>query len=146
MNTITKIFAGAAVVASLLMCSTNYSQAGPFGQRRAAAAAANVEELTDQNEAALIGNSKMPVVIDFYATWCGPCKRLAPNIEALGKAYKGQVKVLKCDAEKNPTLAAKYGINCYPIVVTIKGKTATKYIGYQSLNELKAIADQLVKP
>lgn len=146
MNTITKIFAGAAIVATLLMSNMNDVKAGPLA-RRAAAAAANVEELTDQNEAALVGNSKVPVVIDFYATWCGPCKRLAPNIEALGKAYKGQIKVLKCDAEKNPALAAKYGIDCYPIVIAKKpGKAGVKNIGYQSPAELKAIADELLKP
>lgn len=106
-----------------------------------------VTDLTDANEAKEIANSKIPVVIDFYATWCGPCKLLAPNIDSIAKTYKGKVKVVRCDVDQNPALVAKYGINRYPTIIMIKpGSAPATHIGYRTVPQLKALVDAMLKP
>ena len=65
-------------------------------------------------------NSGKPVVIDFYATWCGPCKAMAPVIEQVGKEVQGKARVLKIDVDKNQMLAAKYQIQAVPTFAVFK--------------------------
>ena len=65
-------------------------------------------------------NSNTPVLVDFYATWCGPCKAMAPAIEALGKEVQGSARVLKIDVDKNPAVASKYQIQAVPTLAIFK--------------------------
>lgn len=65
--------------------------------------------------------SELPLVIDFSATWCGPCKKIAPIIDELAEEYAGRVLVCKADVDENDTLTAKYGIRNVPTVLFIKG-------------------------
>ena len=65
-------------------------------------------------------NSGKPVLIDFYATWCGPCKAMAPVIEQVGKEVQGKARVLKIDVDKNQMLAAKYQIQAVPTFAIFK--------------------------
>ena len=65
-------------------------------------------------------NSGKPVLIDFYATWCGPCKAMAPVIEQVGKEVQGKARVLKIDVDKNQMLAAKYQIQAVPTFAVFK--------------------------
>jgi len=77
-------------------------------------------EITEQNFESLVsGNS--PVVIDFWATWCGPCRRLAPVIEELAGQYEGKAVIGKCDIEENTELTDKFGIMNVPTVIFLKG-------------------------
>lgn len=77
-------------------------------------------EITEQNfESLVAGNS--PVVIDFWATWCGPCRRLAPVIEELAGQYEGKAVIGKCDIEENTELTDKFGIMNVPTVIFLKG-------------------------
>ena len=75
-------------------------------------------------------NGEKPVLIDFYATWCGPCKAMSPIVEALGKELQGQARVLKIDVDKNQALAAQYQIQAVPtFMIFKKGQVVWKKAG-----------------
>lgn len=86
-------------------------------------------EINEKNLDEIIAGGK-PVVIDFWATWCGPCKRLGPVIEELATEYEGKVVIGKCDIEENPELTEKFGIMSVPTVVFIKnGQVCDSQVG-----------------
>ncbi|HEY9756274.1 MAG TPA: thioredoxin domain-containing protein [Oculatellaceae cyanobacterium] len=108
----------------------------------AAAAKGSAEEAieigSDANFAKDVLSSKEPVFVDFFTTWCGPCKLMEPVIQKMAAEYKGKVKVVRMDAEKNPVTAEKYDINLYPsFCVFVNGKMAQKQIGLKKLEDLK---------
>ncbi len=77
--------------------------------------------LTDDNFKQEVLESDQPVVVDFSATWCGPCKRLAPIVEELANEYEGKVKIAKLDIDAAPNTPAQYGIMAVPTVMFFKG-------------------------
>lgn len=76
-------------------------------------------EITDQNYASLLEQGK-PIVIDFSAQWCGPCRRMAPIVEELANQYDGQVIIGSCDVDDNQELAAQFGVRNIPNIVFLK--------------------------
>lgn len=85
--------------------------------------------ITDQNFDEII-NAGQPVVVDFFATWCGPCKKLAPVIEELAGEYEGRVIVGKCNVDDNDELTSRFGIRNIPTVLFIKnGEVVDKNVG-----------------
>lgn len=90
----------------------------------------NVLELNDSTFEAEVVNSSIPVLVDFWATWCGPCKKIAPDVEALAEAYQDQVIVGKCDVDENDELTDRFGIRNIPTVLFIKdGEVKDKTVG-----------------
>ena len=88
--------------------------------------------ITKENFAELKAGS-LPLVVDFWATWCGPCRMVAPIIEELAAKYDGQIVVGKCDVEDNEDLAAEFGIRNIPTILFFKnGEVVDKLIGAQS--------------
>lgn len=86
-------------------------------------------EIKDDNFQELLQQEK-PLVIDFWATWCGPCKQIAPFIEELAEQYKDQVNIGKCDVDANSELPGKYGVRNIPTVLFIKnGEVVNKQVG-----------------
>jgi thioredoxin 1 len=86
-------------------------------------------EITDTNVEGVLAEGK-PVVIDFWAPWCGPCKMVGPIIEELAKEYDGQVIIGKCDVDENTELPATYGIRNIPTVLFFKnGEIVDKQVG-----------------
>ncbi len=94
---------------------------------------------TDDNFESEVLKSDVPVLVDFYAEWCGPCKMMAPAIDELAKEYEGKWKVGKFDIDANPEHAQKYGIQSIPTVMFFKGgEVVDKVIGFQSKEALAA--------
>lgn len=86
-------------------------------------------EITNSNYKEVLAEGK-PVVIDFWAPWCGPCKMVGPIIEELAEEYKGQIVVGKCDVDENDEVSAEYGIRNIPTVLFFKnGEIVDKQVG-----------------
>ncbi len=83
--------------------------------------AGNVHEFTDANFEAEVLKSDIPVLVDFWATWCGPCRAIAPVVADLAKDYDGKLKVGKVDTDRHQQFAAKLGITSIPAVFIFKG-------------------------
>ena len=78
-------------------------------------------EFTDANFDELVLKSDKPVIVDFWAVWCGPCRMIGPIVEEIGKEYEGKVVVGKLDVDNNPGIASKFGIRNIPTLLYIKG-------------------------
>lgn len=79
--------------------------------------AANILEISNSNFEQEVLKSSTPVLVDFWAVWCGPCKALAPTVESLAKDYTGKIKVCKVDVDHNPEIAARLGIRSIPTLI-----------------------------
>lgn len=96
--------------------------------------------LTKDNFDAEVINSDIPVLVDFWAVWCGPCQMVAPTIEELAKEYEGKVKVGKVNVDEQPELAQKYGIMSIPTMIYFKdGQVAEQTVGVQSKESIEAM-------
>ena len=88
--------------------------------------------VTDQDFQEKVLNSKTPVVTDFWAEWCGPCKMIAPILEEIAKEYDGKIQVAKLDVDHNPNTAMAYGVMSIPTLLVFKGgKPVSRIVGYQ---------------
>jgi thioredoxin 1 len=91
--------------------------------------------------------SELPVLVDFYATWCGPCKMLTPVLDEVAKRYEGRAKVVKVDIDESPDLAQRYGVSAVPTLVLFKdGKAVQKVMGFQSPKQLSTLLDGVLAP
>ena len=96
--------------------------------------------LTSKNFTDEVMNSDKPVLVDFWASWCGPCKMLAPTIEALAAEYEGKIKVGKVNVDDEQALAADYGIASIPTVILFNnGEIKETLIGYRGKEEFEAV-------
>jgi|SRR5512139_1374222 len=77
--------------------------------------------VTDQNFAAEVLQSSLPVLVDFWATWCGPCRTISPVVEELAKEFTGRIKVTKLNVDENPGTPSQYGVRGIPTLIVFKG-------------------------
>ena len=102
-------------------------------------------EVNDSSFDELVLKSDKPVMVDFWAEWCGPCRMIAPFIEEISKEYSDKALVLKCDVDNSPAVAAKYGIRNIPTVLYFKGgEVVDKQIGAVQKNAYAAKLDALL--
>jgi len=108
-------------------------------------ASENVVEFTDQNFDTEVMQSATPVVVDFWAEWCMPCRMLTPTIEKIAKDYAGKVKVGKVDTDANRDISIKYSISAIPTVILFKnGQVAQKFVGLRGEKDFKEALDAAV--
>ncbi|MDQ7819093.1 MAG: thioredoxin [Armatimonadota bacterium] len=98
----------------------------------------NVVHVSERDFDAQVLRSDLPVVVDFWAEWCAPCRMIAPIVEDLASEYAGRVKVVKVDVDSNPHLAHRYGIMSIPTLGVFKGgEMVDRVVGYMPKAELK---------
>ena len=102
-------------------------------------------EVTDANFESEVAESPIPVLVDFWAEWCGPCRMLAPTIEEIAAEYKGKVKVGKLDTDNNRDTAVKFGISAIPtVIVFVNGEVVKKFVGLSAKKDFTAALDELI--
>jgi len=98
----------------------------------------NVKHVTKNDFDREISSSSLPVLVDFWAPWCGPCRMLSPVLDELAGELEGKVKVLKVNVDEEPELASKFGVISIPTVIAFKqGKATNKVVGFRSKEEFK---------
>ncbi len=105
----------------------------------------NVVELTDGNFEAEVLDSDVPVLVDFWAEWCMPCKMIGPTIHELADEYAGKVKVGQVDTDSNREVSLKFNISAIPTLILFKsGQMAKKLVGLQQKTDIKAAIDEVL--
>lgn len=98
----------------------------------------STQHFADHNFKKEVLESNLPVLVDFWATWCGPCKAIAPLIDELAKEYAGKMKIGKVDVDTNSKIATEYGIMSIPTIIFFKnGKVMNQLVGGVNKSELK---------
>lgn len=103
-------------------------------------------EFTDDNFEAEVLKSPLPVLVDFWAQWCGPCKMLTPIVEELAKDYDGKLRIGKLNVDDSPQSASRYAVNSIPTLLFVKGgNVVDQHVGLLAKKALQAKIDQFLK-
>jgi thioredoxin 1 len=107
-------------------------------------AALNIIDLTQDNFAKEVLESSTPILVDFWAEWCGPCKMIAPVLDELADEYDGKVRIGKVNIDNEQGLAAEYGVRAIPTLLLFqKGQVAEQIVGLKSKRDLKNSFDKV---
>ncbi len=103
----------------------------------------NLITINDKNFATEVLQSDLPVLVEFWATWCGPCRSIRPMVEELAKEYSGKVKITKLNVEENPVTSAQYGVRGIPMLILFKnGTLIDQIVGLVPKARLKALIEK----
>ncbi len=103
----------------------------------------NVVTITEANFQSEVLESKVPVLVDFWATWCGPCRAIAPLVEQLGTEFAGRAKIGKVDVDANQRLAGQFGISSIPTLMVFKdGRVVEQILGARPKPAMAALLDK----
>ena len=106
--------------------------------------AGNLTEFNDANFQQDVLQSSVPVLVDFWAPWCGPCRMLTPTVEELAKDYEGKVKVGKLNTDDSPDTATNYGISSIPTILFFKGgQVVDRLVGVNPKSRFQQILDKI---
>lgn len=107
----------------------------------------DIVEVTDKTFQAEVLDSSLPVVVDFWAEWCAPCRMIAPILEALARELKGKVKITKLDVDSNPATAGRFGIQGIPTLIFFRnGAPIDQRVGVAGEAELREALERLGSP
>jgi thioredoxin 1 len=107
--------------------------------------AEGIIEIEDGNFESEVLKSDLPVLVDFWAPWCGPCKAIAPVVEDLAKSFNGKIKFAKCNVDNNPVTPGKYGIKAIPTLIFFKaGGVVNQITGMVAKGKLEEALSKLV--
>lgn len=103
-------------------------------------------KFTTENFETEVLQAEIPVLVDFFADWCNPCKMMGPVVEKLAEEYAGRIKIGKCNVDENMQLAQRYRVSSIPAFIIFKnGKPEATYVGAMSASELKEKVEQALK-
>ncbi len=106
----------------------------------------SVAKFTDQNFNDEVLKSETPVLVDFYADWCGPCRLVSPIVDELANTYEGKIKVGKVDVDANSKVAGDYGVMSIPTVILYqKGKEVTRQVGFGGKDAYIQMIEKIIK-
>lgn len=104
--------------------------------------AENITDVSDDSFESEVLNEEQPVLVDFWAEWCGPCKMVAPVLEKIAEEYNGKIKIAKLDIDKNPATPSKYGVRGIPALMLFKaGNVEATKVGALSQSQLSAFLE-----
>jgi len=105
----------------------------------------NVIHVTDSNFDTEVLKSPIPALVDFWATWCAPCRAIAPVVEEMADAYAGKVKITKMNVDENPATPGKYGVRGIPTLILFKnGQVVDQVVGAVPKTQIKALIDKVL--
>jgi thioredoxin 1 len=106
-------------------------------------ASAKIQTLTDGNFQQVIGDAATPVLVDFWAEWCGPCRMIAPTLDALAEELDGKLTVGKMNVDDNPMVPSQFGIRSIPTLLVFKGgKVVDQVVGVRDKADLKKMVEK----